>query len=97
MIIPEFYPCGHGYFQQEQAGRHDSDRGNNGRRAQWWRIFLREAVSDNELTAMLTILLQRRALDTTTFQAMVQAKTHRFTGTGPAHRPPKQKDQATST
>ena len=66
-------------------------------RAQWWRIFLREAVSDNKLTAMLTILLQQRALDTTTFQAMVQAKTHRFTGTGPAHRPPKQKDQATST
>lgn len=60
-------------------------------RAQWWRIFLREAISDDELTAIRTTLQQQRALSTTAFQAMVQAKTHCFAGTRPAHRPPKQK------
>ena len=48
-----------------------------------------------ELAAIRTTLQQQRALGTTAFQAMVQAKTHRFAGTRPAHRPPRQKGQAT--
>lgn len=64
-------------------------------RAQWWQQFLCEAISDDELAAIRTTLQQQRALGTTTFQAMIQAKTHRFAGTRPAHRPPRQKGQAT--
>ena len=60
-----------------------------------FRQFLREAISDDELAAMRTTLQQQRALGTTAFQAMVQAKTQRFAGTRPAHRPPRQKGQAT--
>ncbi|QAU24863.1 hypothetical protein EO087_13410 [Dyella sp. M7H15-1] len=54
-----------------------------------YQALLREALSDDELQAIHTYLQQQRALGHDTFQAMVEAKTQRFAGTRPAHRPPR--------
>ena len=57
-------------------------------RAEAYRQLLREALSDDDLTAIRTHLQQQRALGRDDFRAMVEAKTQRFAGVRPAHRPP---------
>ncbi|KAB0522445.1 hypothetical protein F7R02_24740 [Xanthomonas cissicola] len=60
-------------------------------RSNAYRALLDEALSD-ELLASIRIRLhlqQQRALGHDAFRAMVEAKTHRFAGVRPAHRPRK--------
>lgn len=54
-----------------------------------YQALLREALSDDELHAIRMYLQQQRALGHDAFKAMVEAKTQRFAGTRPAHRPSK--------
>ncbi|MBB5859020.1 transposase [Xanthomonas arboricola] len=49
--------------------------------------LLNEALSDQLLTSIRLHLQQQRALGHDAFRAMVEAKTHRFAGVRPAHRP----------
>lgn len=56
-------------------------------RARVYRGLLEEAVSANELTAIRIYLQQQRAWGRDDFRAMVEAKTERFAGVRPAHRP----------
>jgi putative transposase len=49
--------------------------------------LLDEAVSDDELHAIRHYLQQQRAWGRDDFRAMVEAKTQRFAGVRPAHRP----------
>jgi len=58
-------------------------------RAEAYRQLLREALSDDDLAAIRTYLQQQRALGRDDFRAMVEAKTQRFAGVRPAHRPPR--------
>jgi putative transposase len=51
--------------------------------------LLRETLSDDDLAAIRSYLQQQRALGCDNFRAMVEAKTQRFAGTRPAHRPPR--------
>jgi len=53
--------------------------------------LLEEVVSEDELAGLRSYLQQQRALGCDAFKAMVEAKTQRFAGTRPAHRPPAQK------
>jgi putative transposase len=53
--------------------------------------LLREAVAEDELLAIRAHLQQQRALGRNAFRAMVEAKTQRFAGIRPAHRPPRRK------
>jgi len=50
--------------------------------------IIREAIADDELLAIRMHLQQQRALGRDAFRAMVEAKTLRFAGVRPAHRPP---------
>lgn len=50
--------------------------------------IIREAIADGELLAIRMHLQQQRALGRDAFRAMVEAKTLRFAGVRPAHRPP---------
>lgn len=59
-------------------------------RAQAYRQLLYETLSDDDLKAIRTHLQQQRALGRDDFQAMVEAKTRRFAGVRPAHRPPRE-------
>jgi putative transposase len=59
------------------------------RRAYWQ--LLRETLSDDDLTAIRSYLQQQRTLGRDNFRAMVEAKTQRFVGIRPAHRPPRNK------
>ncbi|WP_235858386.1 transposase [Xanthomonas euroxanthea] len=52
------------------------------------RAQLDEALSD-ELLSSIRLHLQQQALGHDAFRAMVEAKTHRFAGVRPAHRPRK--------
>jgi len=54
-----------------------------------YQALLRKALPDDELHAIRTYLQQQRALGHDAFKAMVEAKTQRFAGTRPAHRPPR--------
>jgi putative transposase len=56
-------------------------------RAQAWRLVLREVLADEELSEIRLYLQQQRALGRDDFRAMVEAKTARFAGVRPAHRP----------
>ena len=58
-------------------------------RAEAYRQLLRETLSDNDLAAIRIYLQQQRALGHDDFRAMVEAKTLRFAGIRPAHRPPR--------
>jgi putative transposase len=49
--------------------------------------LLREALAEDDLAAIRTYLQQQRALGRPSFQAMVAARTRRFVGVRPAHRP----------
>jgi putative transposase len=55
-------------------------------RADAYRSLLGEALSDDELHAIRSYL-QQRALRRDEFRTMVEAKTRRFAGIRPAHRP----------
>ncbi|OMQ22134.1 hypothetical protein XpCFBP7293_17695 [Xanthomonas perforans] len=56
-------------------------------RSNAYRALLDEALSDELLASIRLHLQQQRALGHDAFRAMVQAKTHRFAGVRPAHRP----------
>lgn len=56
-------------------------------RADAYRSLLGEALSDDELHAIRSYLQQQRALGRDEFRTMVEAKTRRFAGIRPAHRP----------
>lgn len=66
---------------QRAAGTNDAGR------AAAYRALLNEAVSDDELAAVRRYLQQQRAYGRDDFRAMVEAKTRRFAGVRPAHRP----------
>jgi putative transposase len=57
-------------------------------RAAAYRQLLHETLSADDLKAIRTYLQQQRALGRDDFRAMVEAKTRRFAGIRPAHRPP---------
>jgi putative transposase len=61
-------------------------------RGEAYRCLLRETLSDDDLTAIRTYLQQQRAWGRDDFRAMVEAKTRRFAGIRPAHRPPRPAD-----
>lgn len=52
-----------------------------------YQALLREGLSDEDLQAVRLYLQQQRAWGRDDFRTMVQAKTRRFAGTRPAHRP----------
>ncbi len=54
-----------------------------------YRALLAEAINDEDLAAIRLYLQQQRAYGRDDFRAMVEAKTQRFAGARPAHRPPK--------
>ena len=56
-----------------------------------YRTLLAEAISDEDLAAIRLYLQQQRAYGRDDFRAMVEAKTRRFAGVRPAHRPAKAK------
>ena len=56
-------------------------------RAEAYRQLLREALPDEDLAAIRSYLQQQRALGRDNFRAMVEAKTQRFAGVRPPHRP----------
>lgn len=56
-----------------------------------YQALLREAVSDDELQSIRTYLQQQRALGHDAFRARVEAKTLRFAGIRPPHRPSRAK------
>jgi putative transposase len=63
-------------------------------RAEAYRRLLHETLSDDDLKAIRTYLQQQRALGRDDFRAMVEAKTLRFAGVRPAHRPPRETSNA---
>ena len=58
-------------------------------RAEAYCQLLHGSLSDDDLEAIRIHLQQQRALGRDDFQAMVEAKTRRFAGVRPAHRPPR--------
>ena len=56
-------------------------------RAMAYSQLLRETLSDDDLASIRNYLQQQRALGRDDFRAMVEAKTQRFAGLRPAHRP----------
>ena len=56
-----------------------------------YRAMLAEAISDEDLAAIRLYLQQQRAYGRDDFRSMVEAKTRRFAGVRPAHRPAKAK------
>jgi putative transposase len=65
----------------QALGATDADRSTAYRR------LLDEAITDVILAEIRLYLQQQRAWGRDDFRAMVEAKTHRFAGTRPAHRP----------
>ncbi|MDO1527905.1 transposase [Fulvimonas sp. R45] len=58
-------------------------------RAKAYHRLVHEALADDDLAAIRAYLQQQRALGHDDFHAMVEAKTRRFAGIRPAHRPPR--------
>ena len=54
-----------------------------------YRAMLAEAINDEDLAAIRLYLHQQRAYGRYDFRAMAEAKTQRFAGVRPAHRPAK--------
>lgn len=52
-----------------------------------YRAMLTESTNEEELAAIRSHLQQQRAYGRDAFQALVEAKTNRFAGVRPAHRP----------
>ena len=59
------------------------------RRTAAYRCLLDEAIPEDTLAEIRRYLQQQRAWGRDDFQAMTEAKTHRFAGTRAAHRPRK--------
>jgi putative transposase len=57
--------------------------------ADGYRALLAEALGEEDLAALRLYLQQQRAYGRDAFRAMVEAKTRRFAGVRPAHRPAK--------
>jgi putative transposase len=55
------------------------------------RKFIDEAISSDEVADILIYLQQQRAWGRDSFRAMVEAKTQRFSGVRPAHRPARER------
>ena len=51
--------------------------------------MLADALNDEDLAAIRLYLQQQRAYGRDAFRTMVEARTQRFAGVRPAHRPPK--------
>ena len=66
---------------QRALGRTEAERGSA------YRDLLSEALNDEDLAAIRLYLQQQRAYGRDDFRAMVEAKTQRFAGVRPAHRP----------
>lgn len=60
-------------------------------RTEGYRAMLAEAVSDIDLATIRLDLQQQRAYGRDDSRAIVQARTQRFAGVRPAHRPAKAK------
>lgn len=60
-------------------------------RASAYQAFLQEGLPADELHAIRSHIQQQRALGSESFKSMVEAKTQRFAGTRPAHRPSRSK------
>jgi putative transposase len=56
-----------------------------------YKTLLNQVLSDDDLCAIRAYLQQQRALGHDAFKAMVEAKTPRFVGIRPPHRPPRRK------
>jgi len=56
-------------------------------RAAAYRTLLRDGLSDDDLEAIRIYLHQQRAWGRDDFRAMVEARTRRYAGIRPAHRP----------
>ena len=59
--------------------------------AEGYRALLAEALSEDDLATLRLYLQQQRAYGRDAFREMVEAKTRRFAGVRPAHRPAKTK------
>jgi len=59
--------------------------------ADGYRALLAEALGEEDLVALRLYLQQQRAYGRDDFRSMVEAKTQRFAGVRPAHRPAKTK------
>jgi putative transposase len=59
-------------------------------RAKAYSAIVRESLTEAAIEEIRQYLQQQRALGGDTFRAMVEAKTKRFAGVRPAHRPRKQ-------
>ncbi|WP_221623646.1 transposase [Burkholderia cepacia] len=57
-----------------------------------YRALLHEALSDDDVLAIRAYLQQQRALGNDAFKVMVEAKTQRFAGIRPSHRPSRRKE-----
>ncbi len=66
---------------QRELGTSDKERGDA------YKAMLSEAINDEDLAAIRVYLQQQRAYGRDDFRAMVEAKTRRFAGVRPAHRP----------
>ena len=66
---------------QRELGTSDEERGDA------YKVMLSEAINDEDLAAIRVYLQQQRAYGRDDFRAMVEARTHRFAGVRPAHRP----------
>ena len=75
MLIP--HPCYQSLGPDQQS------------RAAAYQTIVREALPDDTVQEIRLYLQQQRALGRDDFRSMVEAKTRRFAGTRPAHRPPK--------
>ena len=64
-------------------------------RARAYQAIVREALPDETVQEIRIYLQQQRALGRDGFRSMVEAKTRRFAGTRPAHRPPAQESTVT--
>ncbi|MEO5622407.1 MAG: transposase [Dokdonella sp.] len=60
-------------------------------RADAYRQLLHETLSEDDLMTIHNYLQQQRTLGRDDFRAKVEAKTRRFAGVRPAHRPPRNK------
>jgi len=67
--------------------------GSPGARANAYQSLLRIGLDDVTLNEIRAYLQQQRALGKDDFRAMVEAKTRRFAGIRPAHRPPSSERQ----
>ncbi len=78
-----------GMARQPRSPRHSGS--DTAERAVAYKSILYESLSDGTLEEIRIYLQQQRVLGSTDFKQMIQAKTERFGGIRPAHRPRKEK------